>query len=349
MKRFLKAPHFWFGKAYDLRALLLWPFSLLYESISRYHYQQIQARYPQQPLNVPVLCVGNCVVGGAGKTPIVTYLATLLKAHGFSVGLISRGYGGKIKETTSVNISQHTAQDVGDEPLLLANLAPTWIGLDRLYSAKRAMRAGSAILIMDDGLQNPMISKDLSFLVVDGQQGFGNHHLLPAGPLRESLNRALSRVDAVVIMGHDVHNVRDEICIFQEKLGKKFPVFKANLRPTSQALNKVKEQPLLAFAGIGYPQKFFRLLEESGGDIRIRQAFPDHYFFKPSMLDKLIEKARKENLQPITTLKDWIRFPHKYKELIPYFDVVFKPNDEAFFNRFVLGKIEQFLHDRQKS
>lgn len=344
-----KAPTFWLGKPYDIRALLAWPLSILYELIFQYNYKRLLKRYPQDPLPRPVICVGNCVVGGAGKTPIVTYLAKMLKAHGYSIGLISRGYGGKIKDPTPVNILQHTSDDVGDEPLLLASLAPTWIGLDRLHSATRAIQAGAEVLIMDDGLQNPMIAKDLSFLVVDGQQGFGNSHLIPAGPLRETLKSALLRSDAVVIMGHDAHNVRDYIADLQLKIGKELPIFKGHLRPSPEALEKISHKPLFAFAGIGYPQKFFRILEESGGDVRKRQAFADHYPYSKATVHRLIEAADKHGLQLITTLKDWVRLPKDYQTMIPYFDVAFQPNDQAFFQRFILGRVEQMVVDRNKN
>ncbi len=215
---------------------------------------------------VPVLCVGNVVAGGAGKTPVALSLARRLSANGARPFLLSRGYGGTAAGPLIVDPARHGAAEVGDEALLLAQAAPTIVARDRVLGARAAIAAGAAFIVMDDGFQNPSLEKDLSLLVVDGAYGFGNGSLIPAGPLRESVAGALARADAVVLVGDDEAGVAPRLD------GKR--VLAADLGPVAGTL---PAGPLVAFAGIGRPEKFFRTLAAAGGRIVAQHAFPDHH------------------------------------------------------------------------
>src|SRR5690242_5245426 len=196
---------------------------------------------------VPVICVGNLVAGGAGKTPVALSLAQRLAKRGRRVHILSRGYGGRSPGPLAVDPARHTAADVGDEPLLLAEVAPTWVARDRVAGAKAAIAAGAELLLLDDGFQNPTFAKDLSLVVVDGGYGLGNGRVLPAGPLREPLPRGLARADAIVLMGEDSAGVAP---ITAEK-----PLCRARLVPENPG--EVAGRTVVAFAGIGRPEKFF--------------------------------------------------------------------------------------------
>ena len=194
--------------------------------------------------------------GGAGKTPVVLSLAALFRARGQQPHILSRGYGGSLKGPLRVDPARHTADEVGDEPLLLAAAAPTWIGADRVASAQAAIAAGADLLLLDDGFQNPALAYDVSLIVIDGGFGFGNGRVMPAGPLREPIARALERASAAVIVGASAHTVAFD----------HLPVLGARLVPLEA--DDLKAARVVAFAGIGRPAKFFATLRELGADPR---------------------------------------------------------------------------------
>lgn len=243
---------------------------------------------------VPVICVGNLVVGGAGKTPVVESIASLLAARGRRPAILSRGYAGTLRGPMRVDAARNTAREVGDEPLLLARTAPVWIGTDRAASARAAAADGADCAIMDDGFQNTRIAKDLSLLVIDGAYGLGNGRVMPAGPLREPAKRGLARADAVVMLGQDRTGL-------EPQLAK--PVLRATLEPVNGA--DFASQPVIAFAGIGRPEKFFATLESCGAHLIARHAFPDHHRYTDAELRRLAGKASSTLL--VTTEKDWVR------------------------------------------
>ena len=189
------SPSFW-NNPTSIIATVLRPFGTIVTAISRYRHRHT---IPHQA-SVPVICVGNVTIGGAGKTPIVIALAKLLQKQGFTPHILSRGFGGKLKEPLRV-LEQHSAVLVGDEPLLLAKVAPTWVYSDRIKTATLATQAGADILLMDDGFQNPFLYKDINLLVIDASQGFGNGYVMPAGPLREPVKDAMARADALLHYG----------------------------------------------------------------------------------------------------------------------------------------------------
>jgi tetraacyldisaccharide 4'-kinase len=242
---------------------------------------------------VPVICVGNLTAGGTGKTPVAITVADALKARGRRPYFLSRGYGGSLRGPVLVG-PQHTATDVGDEPLLLAASSPTIVSRDRSQGARLAVERGADVLVMDDGHQNFSLAKDLSLIVVDAEQKFGNGRLLPAGPLREFVHQGLARANAIVILG-------------EETLpnGFSIPVLRAHLEPT--AVNDLRSSRVIAFAGIGRPEKFFRTLRACGAEIVHAATFGDHHRFTQSEISSLRRKAQDDHAVLVTTEKDYVR------------------------------------------
>ena len=255
------------------------------------------------PAPIPILCVGNLVAGGAGKTPTAIALAHVLRAQGRVVHMLTRGYGGRQLGPLLVDPTRHNSDAVGDEALLLARAAPTWVGVDRRVIAHRAADAGATIAIMDDGFQNPSLQKDLSLIVVDGEVGLGNGCVMPAGPLREDPVRALARADAILIMGEDRADVAAQLA---RMMPRPTPILSAKLAPTGEA-QKLKGARVFAFAGIARPEKFFASLRAAGCDLAGTRAFPDHYVFRKSDLAALKSSAIQSGSRLVTTEKDFVR------------------------------------------
>ncbi|MDD4615630.1 MAG: tetraacyldisaccharide 4'-kinase [Alphaproteobacteria bacterium] len=296
----MKTPRFWYpppgDKISEFKAKLLSPLSRVFEAGTALRRRFAKAyRSPR-----PVICIGNAVAGGAGKTPVALALARLFSDIGHKPVFVSRGYGGRGK-LTCVDLRRHDATDVGDEAMLLAATAPTWVGRDRVKAVREAETHGS-VIIADDGLQNPNLAPSASILVVDGEAGIGNGRIIPAGPLREPFLDALSRATAMIVIGKDPYN-----------LGRKtkIPVFQAHFEPVvPKGLPSVGRY--VAFAGIGRPSKFFttaRLLEL---DIAAVREFPDHYIYTTDDVDSLRLDAEVLGARLITTEKDAVRLP-------PYF------------------------------
>ena len=268
---------------------------------------------------VPVICIGNLVAGGAGKTPVALSLARRLKARGRPVHILSRGYGGSLVGPVLVDAARHGAAAVGDEPLLLAEAAPCWVARDRVAGAKAAIAAGARRLLLDDGLQNPSLAKTLSLLVIDGGYGFGNGRVLPAGPLRERLAPGLARAEAVVVMGEDMAGIAPLIA------GK--TVLRARLAPTNA--EEVAGRKLVAFAGIGRPEKFFASLAAAGGLIVARHGFADHHRYRESELARLQAEAAETGARLVTTAKDRVRLPASWRARVGVLEVAVAWEDEA--------------------
>ena len=256
---------------------------------------------------VPVLCVGNLVVGGAGKTPVAMDLAQRLTERGARPHLLSRGYKGSLAGPVQVDPTRHTHREVGDEALLLARVAPTWIARDRAASAKTAVTAGATVLVLDDGFQNPSLVQDLKLVVIDGVYGVGNGQVIPAGPLREPATAGLARADAVVVMGDGDPPVT--------RIGRSPPVLRAHLFPVSDPA-AFKGGRVVAFAGIGRPRKFFDSLEWLGATVVARHAFPDHQRYSAAMLEPILAEAARLGLPVLTTEKDWVRIPTDLRDRV---------------------------------
>lgn len=292
-------------------------------------------------LPVPVFCVGNATAGGAGKTPVALAIGKILSLHGMPFAFLSRGYGGTLRGPIQVNPNTHTAEEVGDEPLLLAGVAPCWVARNRRAGAEAAIAAGTRLLVLDDGLQDRAFPKDMALLVVDGSYGFGNGLLIPAGPLRDRMDKTLARATAAVIIGEDISGAAallEGLPILQASLSPlSSPPSLCELRrtgrekvreeydrhqpsplpsPVGRGGSKASEISYVAFAGIGRPEKFFATLREAGFTIKKTIPFPDHYAYSDKDADALLQAAVAEEATLITTEKDAVRLPPSLRDKV---------------------------------
>lgn len=328
----MREPAFWW-RSPGLAAALLSPLGWAYGTIAA----RRMAR-PGVVRGLGVLCVGNLTVGGAGKTPTAIAAAELLAAAGRRPFILSRGYGGQLAGSVQVDSTVHTAADVGDEPLLLARAAPTVVARDRVAGADAARQAGADCIVMDDGLQNPALHKDRAILVIDGPRGIGNGLVIPAGPLRAPVEAQLDRVHAVMVVGEAV----EAWPVLAYAFARTLPVFHGTLEPDETALAALKGRPVLAFAGIGNPDKFFATLREAGIEVRATQAFADHHRYRRTEALDLIARAERDGLVLVTTEKDMVRLAGEpdlaaLLGALRTLPVTLKVAEEAAFRDFVLG------------
>ncbi len=260
---------------------------------------------------VPVVCVGNLTAGGAGKTPTALALGQWLRARRRRVHYISRGYGGTALRPTRVDLAKHDAHAVGDEALLLAASAPTWVGRHRADTARAAAEAGADILVMDDGHQNPALHKDLSVVVLDGGCPIGNGHLIPAGPLRERPSDGLARADAIVVIDDPIERAGT----FGLGGASTVPVLRARLVPGPEVA-ELADHNVVAFAGIARPGKFFNTLRASGCRLIAAHRFADHHEFDPDEIMLMAEQANAAHARLVTTAKDAVRLPFGARAMV---------------------------------
>jgi tetraacyldisaccharide 4'-kinase len=290
----MRAPDFW--QRNDLRSYILAPLGWIYGASVAW--KSVHAKATR--LEIPVLCIGNVNVGGTGKTPIAIEVAELLIARGFHPWFLSRGYGGSLRGPVEVT-SESRAVDVGDEPLLLARAAPVVVSKDRVAGAALAIQRGATIIVMDDGHQNFALEKDLSLIVVDGEAGFGNGRTVPAGPLREPVAQGLARADAVIVVGDGSPALA----------GYSNPVLRARL--TNEGPD-ISGRRMVAFAGIGRPEKFFQSLRAQGAELVATKRFGDHHVYSAGEIARLRSKARAHNAELVTTEKDFVRLTSTERE-----------------------------------
>ncbi|MEM0927938.1 MAG: tetraacyldisaccharide 4'-kinase [Pseudomonadota bacterium] len=293
----LGAPRFWQAPPNtSLIAKLLSPLGDLY-------HREVQRRLASAaPYRAPcpVICIGNATMGGVGKTPFVQMLAGALAAAGHTPHILSRGYGGSLKGPIRIT-EEHNAREVGDEPLMLARDHPVWVSRDRPAGAKAAADAGASVIVMDDGFQNPSVIKDRSLLLVDAASLFGNGEVFPAGPLRERPEAALSRADAVLSV---LPSETDETPEALHAFAGDTPLAEAWFTVDDAA---VPQRPVLAFCGIGRPERFERSLTAAGASLVDFHAFADHHPFRPDELERLRREAKSSGAQLVTTEKDMMR------------------------------------------
>ncbi len=291
----MREPTFWWRDA-GLAASLLMPFGTVYGAIAA----QRMAK-PGTHAGLPVICVGNFTLGGAGKTPTAMMLVKLLREAGENPFCLTRGYGGKVTRPKLVNVETDAASEVGDEALMLARVTPTVVGRNRVVGAALAKSKGASVVVMDDGLQNASFTKTLTIAVIDGRRGIGNGCVFPAGPLRAPLAAQLRRCDALLVIGEDVR-ARD-VVVHAGAL----PVFHGRLAPDPAAIIAVRGRKVLAFAGIGDPEKFFATVQQAGIDIAARRSFADHYRYSAEDAAELVMTAEHDGLTLLTTEKDRAR------------------------------------------
>jgi tetraacyldisaccharide 4'-kinase len=248
-----------------------------------------------------VICVGNFVVGGAGKTPTAQAFARLARSRGYRPGFLTRGYGGRRSGPLLVDPAKHNSAEVGDEALLLATVAPTVMSRDRPAGARLLAESGVDLIVMDDGFQNPSLAKDLSVVAVDAGAGIGNGLVMPAGPLRAPLAPQLRRADALIVIGEG--GAAEPIIRAAARAGR--PTIRARLKPLK--IKEWRKEPILAFAGIGRPEKFFATLAEIRAPVAKTMSFPDHHRYSEADAERLLAHAAAANLRLVTTEKDMAR------------------------------------------
>jgi len=291
----MREPAFWWQSG---TGSLLAPLGAIYGAVAALRLRRRGVR-----AGVPVICLGNLTVGGAGKTPAALAVAHHLLAAHQRPFFLSRGYGGRLAGPLRVSPTQHHATDVGDEPLLLTRLAPTIVARDRVAGAKFAQFAGASVIVMDDGFQNPSLHKDLAILVVDGRRGIGNGRIVPAGPLRAPLGSQLDRAQALVLVG-----AADGAAMIADAASQRgLAIFQGRLEPEPNVVAAIGRRQVLAFAGIGDPTKFFATLSEAGIDVAVRSSFPDHHRYTVAEAKDLVARADAAGLMLLTTEKDLVR------------------------------------------
>ncbi|MBL8631069.1 MAG: tetraacyldisaccharide 4'-kinase [Rhodospirillaceae bacterium] len=271
--------------------------------------------------SIPVISVGGLTVGGAGKTPVTLSLTERLQDRGQKTAVVLRGYGGSLKGPVRVDADLHSSVDVGDEALLHVVQGPTWVARKRIEGVNAAAAAGATVAVLDDGHQHPGIHKDLRIVVIDGQNPWGNGYIFPAGPLRERVSRGLARTDAIVLMGEDRTD-------FAAQLPSHIPLLKASLVPDPLALS-LRGQNVVAFAGIGNPEKFIATLREIGARIVAWHGFEDHQAFGAADIQPLLDEAFAMGALPVTTAKDAVRLSPDQRQQVNIVSVAVLWKDDA--------------------
>ena len=330
----MREPRFWHGPS-SWKSHLLRPLAALYGAVAA-------RRLRRQGLDagIPVLCVGNYHVGGAGKTPTVLALARILRALGETPVVLSRGHGGRLRGPVMVEPARHRASDVGDEPLMMSQEVPVAVARNRVDGVALAKSQRASVILMDDGFQNPSVAKDASLIVIDSVRGLGNGRVLPAGPLRAPLKPQLARTDALVVVGDGGASAE----VAGAVVARGGQVFAARLTPDETSLAALKGKRLLAFAGIGDPARFFRTLRGCGLEVARERAFADHHVFSESDLDALQADARRDQLTLVTTEKDFARLrggaePPAFGSEIAAFAVTLEFADAARVRKFLTDRL----------
>ena len=322
----MKTPKFWSNKN-SIVSILLIPLSFLWQLAS------ILNTKKKHKFLIPIIKIGNVVAGGAGKTPTVISLTQKLINSSIKVHIILKGYKSTAKNSIQVNTTIHTYKEVGDEALICAKFAPTWVGKNRAISIKGAIDAGAELVILDDGLQDPSIIANLNILVFNGYQGIGNGRIIPSGPMRENLSQAINRSHLAIIIDQDIRNIKALI-------DGKIPVLNANIKIEDKYFNNFKNKKVIAFCGIGYPEKFYKTLENIGCQITYTKSFPDHYVYSRKDIQNLLKKSQELNSLLITTEKDHIKIMEDYKNRIYFFPISIEFNDYKTLDNFLLSVIK---------
>ena len=317
----MRAPTFWNRppEAPGLAARLLSPLGALYATATAH---RLAAATPHTA-GIPVVCVGNLNAGGTGKTPTVIALSQRL---GAGTHVVSRGHGGSLEGPIQVDPARHSAAEVGDEPLLIAAFAPTWVSRDRAAGVRAAEATGARRVLLDDGFQNPSVARTVSLVVVDATRGFGNGRCIPAGPLREPVPVGLGRADALLSIGPDSCQAD-----FLDRWGPaieaaEVPHLTGRLAPLPTGMDW-RGLPVFAFAGIGHPEKFFETLRGLGATLLGAEALDDHQVLTPTLIKRLQREAGLHGAQLVTTEKDAVRMPTSFRRQVLTLPVRLKIDD----------------------
>lgn len=299
----LEPPSWWYSERIPLAAWALWPLSVLYGGLAK---RRFRTASPYRS-KLPVICVGNFTMGGAGKTPVALKLASMLRDAGMRPGFLTRGYGGSERGPHLIDVAADGANRVGDEPLLLARVGPTVVSRDRPAGAKLLETLQLDAIIMDDGFQNPSLEKDFSLVAIDAGAGVGSGHVFPLGPLRAPLAFQLQKADAVILLGAEDRTNAAELIRQKSQIcrGAPLPVFTAKIVPA--VTKEMRARPVLAFCGIGRPGKFFDTLRDAGIAVAKTRAFPDHHSFNEDDAHALLAEASALHAGLMTTEKDHAR------------------------------------------
>lgn len=330
----MREPVFWYRPP-SLLSRLLAPLGAIYGTITAQRMSRAGTS-----AGIPVLCIGNYHLGGAGKTPATLALVKLLRELGERPFVVSRGYGGTQQGPLRADPASHSAADVGDEPLMMALSVPVVVSRDRAAGAALARAQGATVVLLDDGFQNPALAKDASLIVIDAARGVGNGSVFPAGPLRAPLEPQIARTDALIVIGEG--DAADDIAAAVLKRGA--PVLRARLVPDQASVDKLRGQRVLAFAGIGDPARFFATLRASGVNVIEQRAFADHHPFTPDEIGRLVSDAAAKSLTLVTTGKDMARLGSDarlkvHADRIVTFAVTLTFEDEATLRNFVVARL----------
>ncbi|ABD90226.1 tetraacyldisaccharide 4'-kinase [Rhodopseudomonas palustris] len=332
----MREPGFWYRPP-SLLSSLLRPLGAIYGAVAAHRMAQ-----PGTAVGVPVLCIGNFHGGGAGKTPTALALARLLLELGERPVVLSRGYGGRLHGPVSVDPGRHGAADVGDEPLMMARDIPVVVARDRVAGAALARSRGASVILMDDGFQNPAVAKDAALIVIDGDRGLGNGYVIPAGPLRAPLPPQLARTDALIVVGRG--RAADPVAAAVKDNGGL--LLRARFLPAEASLAALCDRPVLAFAGIGDPARFFATLRTAGINVAAERVFADHHPYAKQDLAGLTEIAGRDGFTLVTTEKDLARLRSDpahaafARSVVP-FAVTLEFDDAKALRDFVIEKLTQ--------
>ncbi|MEM8936931.1 MAG: tetraacyldisaccharide 4'-kinase [Pseudomonadota bacterium] len=296
----MREPWFWRSDTMSARIIAgaMTPLAAAYDTAQRARIAMIRPKDP----GVPVLCIGNATLGGVGKTPCAIALEIALRAEGLSAQFLTRGYGGRLRGPIRVLRENHDALDVGDEALLLAASAPTWVSANRPAGAAAARQDGAQIIIMDDGFQNPTIQKTVSLLLAPPPDN-ANENLFPAGPNREPLARARERADFLICVGTNEEGAREGASALD-----------ADYAAWPEPANTPEPQSVVAFCGIGRPARFFETLDRCGFSLVAKIGYPDHHFYTAETMKTLRRLSADHKAPLITTEKDYARLHPSLRE-----------------------------------
>lgn len=334
----ISQPKFWKNRNFVSDILLPLSFFYLFiNSFKNYFEKKFKSK-------LTIICVGNLTIGGSGKTPTVIYIAELLKTINYNVTILLKGYGGALKGPLRVT-QKNKSSDVGDEALLHSRINETWISNIRSKGVQliEGVDKKNNLIIMDDGLQNNSVEKDVNIAVFDGEEGIGNGRVIPSGPMRENLKFGLKKIKFVLIIGEDKSNISNLIKLINNKI----KIFHATFEPDIKIIKTFKNKKIIAFAGIGFPNKFYNLLKKIHFNVLETKDFPDHHIYKKNELNLLIQKSKLLNATLVTTEKDYVKIGEmedKIKKNILPFPVKLKIQKEAIFKK----ELQKAIHEKSK-